>query len=191
MFGQSPYTGFDTLRPLTDILTGPYCIQLVDYMNAKLSARPRTLTHGDLRADNIFRSNGLPVQDSKLTYIDWQLLQPGPPGPEFTQSWQHSLAPEIRRKDLDFLKAYHDRRVALAPQSANYSYENLVEDYRMAFILWWMALISLGAATIPVFDQPEGQRMKALWGQGLGYMFHAMQDHNCLDLVEQYLAEVK
>ncbi len=33
----------------------------------------------------------------------------------------------------------------------------LVEDYRLGFILWWMALITLGAATLPTFETPEGK----------------------------------
>ena len=60
----------------------------------------------------------------------------------------------------------------------------------MSFVIWWMALISLGAATIPVFDQPEGERMKALWGQGLPYMLIAMEDHDCLDMIKRIAAEV-
>ena len=30
-----------------------------------------------------------------LTFIDWQLLHAGPPGPESTQAWQYSLEPEV------------------------------------------------------------------------------------------------
>ena len=163
-------------------------------MNDRLSARPRTLVHGDLRADNIFRTHpdrGLSAKESTLTYIDWQILQPGPPGPEFTQAWQHTLAPEVRRKDLVFLKEYHDRLAVLAPAAAaSYPYESLVEDYRIAFVLWWMGLTTLGVATIPVFDKPEGQRMRALWHQGLRYSWQAIQDHGCLAMVEGFAAEV-
>ncbi len=196
MFNQNPLEDdrYPEMPELCDILTGPKCSALVDYMNAKLDARPKTLVHGDLRADNIFRTHpdkALSEADSTLTYIDWQILQPGPPGPEFTQSWQHSLAPEIRRKDKEFLKAYHDKLVDLCPQAkTSYPYDMLVEDYKIAFVLWWLALITLGVATIPIFDQPEGQRMKALWGQGLNYSWQAIQDHDCLDMVKGFVADI-
>ena len=66
----------------------------------------------------------------------------------------------------------------------------LVEDYKIGFVIWWMALITLGIATLPGFDQPEGVRMKALWGQGLPYSFQAMHDHNCLEMVEGFVREL-
>lgn len=195
MFGENPFEQekWADIKTICDFVTGPKSSQLLDYMNHKFNERPKTLVHGDIRADNIFRTDpekGLSVEESTLTYIDWQMLQPGPPGPEFTQSWQHSLPPEQRRNDLVWLKAYHERLVSLAPHASSYTYEHLVEDYKMGFVIWWMALITLGSTTIPIFDKPEGQRMKALWGQGLGYSWQAMLDHDCLDMVEQFAAEV-
>lgn len=196
MFGSNPFKEerWQTINRLCElVVTGPKSGALLDYMNHKLDQRPKTLVHGDIRADNIFRTHperGLSAEESTLTYIDWQMLQPGPPGPEFTQSWQHSLPPEMRRNDLTWLKTYHDRLLTLAPDAAVYSYEDLIEDYKIGFILWWMALVTLGSTTIPIFDKPEGQRMRALWSQGLGYSWQAMIDHNCLDMVEQFAAEV-
>ncbi|MCH7744067.1 MAG: DUF1679 domain-containing protein [Proteobacteria bacterium] len=195
MFGASPFdaVGASSSKELTDLVAGPKCIAILDYMNEVMSSRPQTLLHGDLRADNIFRTDpdlGKTVDESTITYIDWQLVCAGPPGPEFAQAWQHSLPPELRRKDRDFLKQYHDTLVQLQPAAAAYTYEMLIEDYKMSFVIWWMALITLGAATIPVFDQPEGERMKALWGQGLPYMLIAMEDHDCLDMIKRIAAEV-
>jgi Uncharacterized oxidoreductase dhs-27 len=191
MFGISPFDGPDasTSREMTDLIAGPKCIAILDYMTEVMSSRPKTLLHGDLRADNIFRSLDKPADESTITYIDWQLVCAGPPGPEFAQAWQHSLPPESRRKDRDFLKQYHDRLIELQPAAAVYTYDMLIEDYKMSFVMWWMALITLGVATIPVFDQPEGQRMKALWGQGLPYMLVAMEDHDCLDMIKRIAAE--
>jgi|AP95_1055475.scaffolds.fasta_scaffold00179_5 hypothetical protein len=182
---------YASLKPLTDIITGEHGIALLAHLNGKLNDRPWTLVHNDLRADNIFRTRDTHADAGELTYIDWQLVSPGPPGPEFTQAWQHTLPPEVRRKEKDFLKQYHDRLIQLAPQAAAYTYDMLIEDYRIAFIQWWMALITIGAATFPVFFEPEGARMKALWGQGLPYMFQAIHDNDCLDLVEQTLSEIR
>ena len=195
MFGENPFTEprWADIAALSDLVTGPKSSQLLDFMNQKLDDRPKTLVHGDIRADNIFRSHpdqGRSVADSQLTYIDWQMLQPGPPGPEFTQFWQHSQPPAVRRHDMKWLREYHGQLVALAPQAASYTYEMLVEDYKVGFVIWWMALMTLGATTIPIFDQPEGQRMKALWGQGLEYSWQAMLDHDCLGMVQQFAAEV-
>jgi hypothetical protein len=191
-FGKSPYQdAWASVKPLTEMITGPRCKQILEAVNHHYSNRPWTLVHNDLRADNIFRTRGSDAATGELTYIDWQLMSAGPVGPEFTQSWQHSLPPEVRRKDLDFLKQYHERLVQLQPAAAAYTYDMLVEDYRLAYIMWWMVLITLGAATFPIFFEPEGERMKRLWGQGLSYMMQAMDDHGCLDLANRLVADVR
>ena len=189
-FGQSPFhASWSSVEPLAKLICDGNAQQVLDNIYTTFTERPWTLVHNDLRADNLFRTKGQPAETGDLTYIDWQLIGPGPVGPEFTQSWQHSLAPELRRKDLDFLKQYHQRLVEHSPEAAAYTYEMLVEDYRLGFILWWMALTTLGAATLPSFETPEGERMKALWGQGLQYMWQAMDDHDCYDLVQKMLSE--
>ncbi len=194
MFGEDIFDlpGCEQTRAITDVITGPDCAAIIDHVYGIWSTRPRTLLHGDMRADNIFRTrNGTTDHDdAQLTYVDWQLVGAGPPGPEFTQAWQHSAPPELRRKDLAILRDYHDRLLAVNPEAARYSYDMLLDDYRLGFILWWMALITIGAATMPIFDKPEGARMKRLWGQGLYYMNVAMTDHDCLRLVKGIVAEI-
>jgi Ecdysteroid kinase-like family len=174
-------------RAISEIVAGPNGAGIVTRICEVWNARPWTLLHGDMRADNIFRTQG--AADARLTYVDWQLVMPGPPGIEFTQAWQHSAHPELRRKDRAILAQYHDRLTALNPAAAAYPYEVLLDDYKLGYVLWWMALISLGAATLPVFDKPEGARMKRLWGQGLRWMNIAMTDLDCLSLVESLAAE--
>lgn len=186
--------GCDQALETTEILCGLHCDAIHDYIYDVLSTRPRTLLHGDLRADNIFRTDpalGRSVTDSELTYIDWQLVTAGPPGPEFTQAWQHSLPPEVRRKDLEILQQYHRRLVELNPAASAYTYEMLIQDYLFGFLFWWSNLVTLGTTVLPMFDQPEGRRMKALWGQGLVWMLIAMTDHDCLNLIRRIQAEVK
>ena len=192
-FGVNPYDGYEDVGRISEITAGPTASQLVDHLHEILSSRPRTLIHGDLRADNIFRTHpsaGLSVEDSKITYIDWQIIQPGPIGPEFTQAWQHSLPVELRRKDLDFLQEYHTRLVQLQPAAAAYTYETLVEDYKIGFILWWQALMTLAMANLPGFSTPEGQRNRRLWETAMYKMKHAMIEHDILDMVKKYSAEI-
>jgi hypothetical protein len=46
-----------------------------------------------------------------------------------------------------------------------------------------------GGRALPVFFEPEGDRMKRLWGQGLSYMMQTMDDHGCLDIVNRLLVD--
>ena len=117
-----------------------------------------------MRADNLFRTRDRNAKEGEVTYIDWQLVAPGLVAPEFTLAWQY-LPQEVRNNDLDFLKDYHDRLVSLNASATVYSHEMLVEDFRTAFIVWWMTLITIGATTLRIFFEPGGARMKAFWGR--------------------------
>ena len=97
-----------------------------------LSSRPKTLLHGDLRADNVFRSSAhTAVEDATLTYIDFHLVHAGPPGPELTEAWTHSLEPEVRRQERAMLREYHEVLVSLNPAAESYTYDMLLEDYKV------------------------------------------------------------
>jgi hypothetical protein len=102
----------------------------------------------------------------------------------------HSLEPEVRRNDKEMLREYHDRLVELNPAAAAYTYEMLIEDYTLSFCFWWTAIITLGVNTLQMFDKPEGQRMKALWGRGLVRAKIAMLELDCLSLVKKLAADV-
>jgi aminoglycoside phosphotransferase (APT) family kinase protein len=178
---------------LHELLTGPKCAEIHDAIFDTLSSRPRTLIHGDLRADNVFRSHPATCADADaatLTYIDWQLVGAGPPGPEFTEAWMHSLPSDLRRLDLGFLREYHDRLLMLQPDAAAYGYDDLCEDYTLSLCFWWSALVTLGDGVLPTFDTPAGARNRRLWDVGVQRSFAALRDHGCLQRVQDILADL-
>ena len=92
---------------MTNQLSGLKSVAIYERMVDILSSRPKTLVHGDMRADNVFRTDpalGKSVEESMLTYVDWQMVHAGPAGMEFGQAWFSSLEPEVRRNDLAFLE---------------------------------------------------------------------------------------
>jgi hypothetical protein len=195
MYGRDIFDreAFTPVEELTALLCGPKGIAIHAKIYDILSSRPKTLLHGDMRGDNVFRTHpalGKSVEHATLTFIDWQILHAGPPGPEFTQAWQYSLEPEVRRKDKDMLKQYHDTLVELNPVAAAYTYDMLLEDYALSFCFWWTAVISIGIGTLPSFDKPEGARMKELWGKGLFRALSAMRDLDCLALIKRLVVAV-
>jgi hypothetical protein len=193
MFGQDLFAGFDDIGELTTILCGPRCNGIHDRIYDTFSSRPATVLHGDMRADNIFRSvstDGTDADPAQLTFVDWQVIHAGPPGAEFTQAWMHSLEPEVRRKDKAFLQEYHDRLVALNPAAAAYTYDMLLDDYTLAFCFWWTALITIGVGTVPSFDRPDGARMRRLWERGVQRAFTAMRDLDCLGRINEIAASI-
>jgi hypothetical protein len=195
MYGSDIFDrgAFQPVEELTELLCGPKGVAIHDKIYDILSSRPKTLLHGDMRGDNVFRTHpalGKSVEHAALTFIDWQIIHAGPPGPEFTQAWQYTLEPEVRRKDKDMLKQYHDTLVELNPVAAAYTYDMLLEDYALSFCFWWTAVISIGMGTLPSFDKPESARMKQLWGKGLFRALSAMRDLDCLALITRLAAAV-
>jgi hypothetical protein len=181
------------VEELTALLCGPKCVGIHEKIYDILSSRPKTLLHGDMRADNVFRTDpalGKSLADSTITFIDWQIIHAGPPGPELAQAWMHSLEPEERRQDKDILKQYHDRLVQLNPAAAAYTYDMLLEDYTLSFCFWWTAIITIGVGTLSSFDRPESVRMKRLWEKGLFRSKTAMGDLDCLSHVRRLAAAI-
>ena len=134
---------FGSVETMIGQLCGPDLLAIYDRMIDILSSRPRTLVHGDMRADNVFRSNpalGRSVEDSALTFVDWQALHAGPAGMESGSLWFSSLEPEVRRNDLAYLAEYHGSLVALIDAAA-YTYD-MLEDYRIGCCISLMSLIS-------------------------------------------------
>jgi hypothetical protein len=71
---------FGPLETMIDHLCGPRSIAIYERMIDILSSRPKTLVHGDMRADNVFRTDsalGRSVEDSVLTFVDWQACMLG------------------------------------------------------------------------------------------------------------------
>lgn len=178
------------LEELTALLCGPKSGGIHDAIYDILSSRPMTVLHGDMRADNVFRTLGKGADDATLTFIDWQVIHAGPPGPEFTEAWMHSLEPEVRRADKDMLRQYHARLLELNPDAAAYTYEMLLEDYTLSFCFWWTVIIAVGVATLATFEQPEAARMKELWDRAGGRAKTAMVDLDCLSRIRALAANL-
>jgi len=189
-FGTGDFSAVETM---VGQLCGLNSTALYDRMTDILSSRPRTLVHGDMRADNVFRTDpalGRSVDASVLTFVDWQALHAGPAGMEFGQAWFSSLEPEVRRNDLNYLAEYHASLVALTPAAAAYTYEMLLEDYRIGCCIWLMLLITLATGAFPTFHVPEQARAIALWGNCFRRIRFAMLELECPALVNRLVVEV-
>ncbi len=188
---------FDTatdgdLEQLSELLGGPRSGAILDRISEILTSRPWTVLHGDMRADNIFRTDpalGKTVEGSSLTVIDWQLMHAGPPGADLTVAWMGSLEPDAQRQQRDMLQQYHARLLALQPDAAAYTYEMLEEDYALSGCVYWAAVV-LGAfpTILRTFDQPGTERMKGLFHAALPRLKVALLDLDCLARIERICA---
>ena len=118
---------------------------------------PFTLSHGDLRSDNIFcRSES----GGDFAVIDWQLTGMGQPMTDIVRWMTQSISIDDRREtEQELLKLYHDRLVNHGV--TDYSYKKMMQDYQLNLVL----ILVMFTMTMDDIDQTP-ERAEAL--------FHAM-----------------
>jgi aminoglycoside/choline kinase family phosphotransferase len=116
---------------------------------ARFTDAPRTLLHGDFRADNLLfddRGDGSP----EAWAIDWQLAAWGRGAYDLALFCAGSLETDVRRRiEADLIAAYH--RALVTHGVTAYSLEDCRRDYRLGHVLNLpnpvTALVAVPAAT--------------------------------------------
>jgi len=128
---------------------------------------PFTLTHGDLRSDNIIQPT---PEGGRFAVIDWQLAGIGDPINDIARWLVQSISIEDRRAtEKELLKLYHDRLVEYGVK--NYSYRKLINDYKTNLIV----VLLMFSMSMDSVDQ-SSDRAKALFHQ-----FYARLDAALVD----------
>ncbi len=114
-----------TMRQLAQI----YGMRVVDHL-AQIFERPKTLTHGDFRVDNLFFGGS---GSDDVVAIDWQNCGIHSGLRDITYLLSTSLTTETRRAiERDVVTEYHD---ALAGAGVSkYSFEDCWRDYRRVML---------------------------------------------------------
>lgn len=115
-----------------------YPTELVAAFHTVLDNRPgKTLCHGDMRADNMFRKH----DGSGFTVLDWQTYGAAPPGVEMHQLLANQIRDQTQYARLpEVLKLYLEELHALCPDARAYTYDMLWEDFRICAALGNMCL---------------------------------------------------
>ena len=127
---------------------------IYEYIKAKLTERPRTFNHGDLRSDNIFKSKTDPTD---LHVIDWQLINAGPGGTDLVQAIFFSCDVTDTDQIDELVSTYYAALEAASGELASvYTKEMAKEDwqlYTIQFICGYTAII--GGYMDGLKDDPE------------------------------------
>jgi hypothetical protein len=125
----------------------------LDDICAEASGGPRTLCHGDFRADNLMFEPAKTGADS-LIAIDWQIIAQNAGPFDLGYMMSGSVAPDLRREhEMSLLRDYHARLVAGGV--ADYDFDQCLHDYRRALLIGFTYCVQGGAPsdlTIPRFD---------------------------------------
>ena len=104
---------------------------------------PRTLVHGDYRADNLmYRDNG---DGQDLLVIDWQITNQGAGTFDLGYLMSGSVDAEVRRGlEMDVLRRYHSQ--LLEGGVEGYDFAQCFHDYRRALLIGFTYCVQGGGA---------------------------------------------
>lgn len=183
-FGEGPWVGsgarlaaaWPQFRPFLVERATPILVQVAERLPAAIeplmidmAAAPRTLCHGDFRADNLMFALG--DQGPVLVTLDWQVSLQARGVLDVSQLLSISVTSELRRAhEASLLNAYFDRLVAAGVQ--NYDYEAFFQDYRRGLLIGLFYVILSGGAND--LTQP---RAAALFDSAVRRLDAVVQDH--------------
>ena len=114
--------------------TGEQLATRIEAMMDLAADMPRTIMHGDYRADNMFFEVG--EAKEPFAIADWQVMLEGPAAFDLAYMVSGSLKPDIRRACQDDLVVRHHAGLVKAGVS-DYSLKDLQADYRVCATLGW------------------------------------------------------
>src|SRR5579872_1553227 len=147
----------------------------LDGMAADMARGPRTICHGDFRADNLMFTevDGAPG----LTCVDWQLAMQARGPFDIGYMMSGSVNVDVRREhEMALLRGYHDKLLAAGVEG--YSFEECLHDYRRALLIGFTYLSQSGAAADLTHPRTE-----ALYDAGMRRIDAAVADHGLAEFV--------
>jgi broad specificity phosphatase PhoE/thiamine kinase-like enzyme len=128
---------------------------------------PFSLTHGDLRSDNIIQPS---AEGGEFCVLDWQLAGKGDPVNDIARWMAQSITIEDRREtEQELLKLYHDTLIEHGV--TGYNYKAFINAYKMNLVV----ILVMFSMTIDNVDR-SSDRAKALFHQFYSRLDAALVD---------------
>jgi len=128
---------------------------------------PFSLTHGDLRSDNIIQPT---AEGGRFAIIDWQLAGKGDPVNDIVRWMVQSISIEDRRAtEQELLKLYHDQLVENGVKG--YSYKAFVNNYKINIVVV-LLMFSMSMESV----DKSSERARALFHQFYSRLDAALVD---------------
>jgi hypothetical protein len=152
---------------IMELMTGPQGVALDSEILRLLRTRPRALTHGDARGNNIFRKK---EGGREFALIDWQIWAAGAVANEFPQVFLNSFSVETGvLQDLDsFLTRYYAALCAAQPKAAaSYSLEDLITDVRLSFVDMFLQYLIITMGFFEGYKDPANKAAADYWSTAM------------------------
>jgi ecdysteroid kinase len=148
----------------------------VEPMMIDMARTPRTLCHGDFRADNLMFSSSDGA--TALTIVDWQAPMQARGAFDVGYLMSMSVTTELRRAhEAALLRGYHDKLTAAGVEG--YPYEEFFHDYRRGLLIGFTYVVQAG----PAADMAH-PRTEALFDSAVRRVDAAVQDHGLAEFVD-------
>jgi len=178
----------DTILRINEIYNSKNAKLIQQKLIEELQNRPRTITHGDARGNNIFKSN-----DGKtIGIIDWQMWAAGPASNEFSQLWFNSYSLEsgmIHRLE-ELTKIYYESLTQTNEDiKSSYPFDQLFDDTKLIFVNMWIQYIGFTLGSIDGYKDPEQEKSKQNWREMMKRNMETVHYSGCLDSFENFISQ--
>ena len=179
----------ETIKKLVDIYASKNGKKIQEELLKELQKRPRTITHGDARGNNIFKSKN----DGSMGIIDWQMWVAGPASNEFGQVWFNSFSLDsgmIHRLD-EMTSIYYESMISKKPEIKDeYPYEILLDDLKLLFINIWPEYLGFTVGSIDGYKDPEQLKSKENWREMMKRNMETVHYSGCLESFENFISKL-
>ena len=178
----------ETILKINDIYISENGKIIQENLIDELQKRPRTITHGDARGNNIFKS-----KDGKsIGIIDWQMWAAGPASNEFSQLWFNSYSLEsgmIHRLE-DLTSIYYKSLTKNNPSiNDDYPFDRLMEDTKLIFVNMWIQYVGFTLGSIDGYKDPGQEKSKSNWREMMKRNMETVHYSGCLEAFERFISE--
>lgn len=187
-FGEGPWEGtgarvaaaWPAFRPFLAVRASRTLLRIgermapsIEAMMRDMARAPRTLCHGDFRADNLMFAQG----GAAVIALDWQVALQARGAVDVSQLLSLSVTTDLRRAhETALLRGYHDNLVAGGVEG--YGYDEFVHDFRRGLLIGFFYVILSGGAND--LTQP---RAEALFDSAVRRLDALVEDHGLEVLV--------
>ena len=179
----------ETVKKIVDIYASDKGKLIQEELIKELQNRPRTITHGDARGNNIFKSRS----DGTMGIIDWQMWVAGPASNEFGQVWFNSFSLEsgmIHKLD-ELTSIYYQAMISKRPDiEKEYPYDLLLDDLKLLFINIWPEYLGFTVGSIDGYKDPEQAKSKENWREMMKRNMETLHYSGCIDSFERFISKL-
>jgi len=176
----------ETIKKIAEIYKSDQAKKIQDALITEMQTRPRTITHGDARGNNIFKSKN----DGSMGVIDWQMWVAGPASNEFGQVWLNSFSLEsgMVHRLAELTDIYYQALISKRPEIAEqYPFDVLLDDLKLLFVNIWIEYLGFTVGSIDGYRDPNQQQAKDNWEEMMKRNMETLHYSGCLQSFEAFI----